>query len=374
MAVTDPYATLGVPRDASADAIKSAYRKLARQYHPDVNPDNPEAEEKFKEVSEAYSILSDQEKRARFDQFGTVDESAGGFNPNDFFSDGGLGDIFEAFFGNASGRGRRGGVQDGEDLRTEVDITLRDVLTGADKTIRYRRRRTCTTCSGQGTSDGSAPQSCDQCNGQGAVMRIQQTFMGSVRTSVTCPGCHGRGVTITNPCKTCQGQGREVSEEEVTVSVPPGVDDGATLRVAGRGSDGTKGGIPGDLYVVINVEPDDKFVREGPNLFTAVDLTFAQVAIGDTISVAGLTSSIDLEVAAGTQPGQQLRIKAEGLPRLHGGSRGDLLVQINVAVPKKLNEAQVAMLRDYAELSGEPIPKGVGESGFLGGLFKKKKK
>jgi len=374
MPVTDPYAVLGVSRDATPETIKSAYRKLARQYHPDVNPDNPDAEEKFKEVSEAYSILSDSDKRARFDQFGTVDDQAGGFNPNDFFADGGFGDIFEAFFGNgAAGRSRRGGVQDGEDVRADTTITLKDVLTGVDRPIKYRRRRTCTTCSGKGTADGSDPTTCGQCNGQGAVMRVQQTFMGSVRTSVTCPACSGRGATISNPCGTCQGQGREVAEEEVTISIPPGVDDGSTLRVSGRGSDGVKGGHPGDLYVAIDIKNDEKFVREGPNLFTAVDLTFAQVAIGDSISIDGLTGPLEIQVEQGTQPGQQLRIKAEGLPRLHGGTRGDLMVQVNVAVPKKLNEAQAAMLRDYAELSGEPIPKGASGSGFLGGLFKKKK-
>lgn len=372
MPVTDPYSVLGVGRSASADEIKSAYRKLARQYHPDLNPNNPESEEKFKEVSEAYSILSDSDRRARFDQFGVTDDQAGGFQGADFFSGGGFGDIFEAFFGNGGGR-RRGGVQDGEDLRADTRITLEDVLTGKEQTIKYKRRRTCTTCSGNGTADGSPPKQCTECNGQGAVMRVQQTFMGSVRTSVTCPTCGGRGAVIADPCKTCNGQGREISEEEITVSIPPGVDDGSTLRVAGRGSDGLKGGAPGDLYVEIDIKGDDKFVREGSNLYTAVDLTFAQVAIGDTISIEGLTGPLEMNIDAGTQPGQQLKIKSEGLPRLHGGYRGDLIVQVNVAVPKKLSEAQAAMLRDYAELSDEPIPKGSGNSGFLGNLFKKKK-
>jgi len=375
MAVTDPYAVLGVPRDATPDQIRTAYRKLARQYHPDVNRDDPGAEEKFKEVSEAYSILSDADKRARYDHYGVTEDQPGP-GPGDFMSGGGFADIFEQFFGAAGGgqtRNRRPGYRDGEDLRAETVVTLREVLTGVERTLRYKRERVCRTCSGNGTADGSMPSTCPTCNGAGVVVRVAQTLLGSMRTQTTCPTCQGSGQKITDPCKTCHGRKTEVSDAEVSITVPSGVESGMTLRATGQGNDGLGGGHTGDLYVVVHVADDARFDRDGQTLRTAVDLTFAQAAMGDTLEIEGLDGVIEVGVPSGTQPGDVLRVKGEGLPRLQATTRGDLLVEANVVVPTKLNEAQEALLREFAEVSGEPVPKGHKNEGFLGGLFKKKK-
>ncbi|MBX3111343.1 MAG: J domain-containing protein, partial [Fimbriimonadaceae bacterium] len=262
MAVTDPYAVLGVPRDATSDQIRTAYRKLARQYHPDVNRDDPGAEEKFKEVSEAYSILSDADKRARFDNYGVTDDQPGAGSAADFMSGGGFADIFEQFFGAAGGghqRNRRPGHRDGDDLRAETVVTLREVLTGVERTLRYKRERVCRSCGGNGTADGSAPPTCPNCNGSGVVVRVAQTLLGSMRTQTTCPTCQGSGQKISDPCKTCHGRKTEVSDAEVSITVPPGVESGMTLRASGQGNDGLGGGHTGDLYVVVHVSDDSRF-------------------------------------------------------------------------------------------------------------------
>lgn len=376
MAVTDPYAVLGVPRDATPDQIKSAYRKLARQYHPDVNPDDPGAEEKFKEVSEAYSILSDSDKKARFDRYGVTDDQPGAGGAGDFMGGGGFGDIFEAFFGAAGGgaqRNRRPGYREGDDLRAETVVTLKEVLSGVERTLRYKRERVCRTCSGNGTADGAVPSTCPTCKGQGVVVRVAQTLLGSMRTQTTCPTCQGSGQQITDACRTCHGRKTEVSDAEVSITIPPGVESGMTLRAGGQGNDGLGGGPTGDLYVVVHVADDQRFDREGQTLRTAVDLTFAQAAMGDSLEIEGLDGLIEVGVPAGTQPGDVLRVRGEGLPRLQGSTRGDLLVEANIVVPTKLNDAQQALLKEFAEVSGEPVPKGHNKEGFLGGLFKKKK-
>ncbi len=376
MAGTDPYAVLGVPRDATPDQIKSAYRKLARQYHPDVNRDDPGAEEKFKEVSQAYAVLSDADKRRHYDQYGVTEDQPGPGHAGDFMSGAGFGDIFEAFFGGAAGgaqRNRRPGYREGEDLRAEAVVSLREVLTGVERTLRYKRERVCRTCHGNGTADGSQPSVCPNCKGQGVVVRVAQTLLGSMRTQTTCPTCNGTGQQIKDPCRTCHGRKTEVSDSEVTVSVPAGVESGMTLRASAQGNEGLGGGRTGDLFVVIDVTDDPRFDRDGQNLRTAVDLTFAQAAMGDTLEIEGLDGLIEVGVPPGTQPGDVLRIRGEGLPRLQGGTRGDMLVEANVVVPTKLSDAQIALLAEFAEVSGEPVPKGSGKEGFLGGLFKKKK-
>lgn len=372
----DPYGVLGVPRDASADQIKSAYRKLARQYHPDVNPNNPEAEEKFKEVSAAYAILSDAEKKARYDQFGVTDDSAGAAGA-DFFNGGaGFGDLFgmmeEAFFGG--GRQRRGGPRDGEDHRAEVHVSLLDVLNGAEREVSYRRMATCTACHGSGAAEGTTPETCATCSGSGSVTRIQQTILGSMRTTTPCPTCQGSGKTIANPCPVCKGKGLELQSTKITVTIPPGIEDETALRVGGRGSDGTQGGRPGDLYVIVNVKDDRRFERHGRDLLTSFGVTYAQAVLGDTVQIEGLTGPVDVVVDQGTQPGSRVRVKGEGLPRINSSARGDLVVQFDLAVPKKVTEAEAELLRQFAAARNEPVPKGVEPSGFLGGLFGKKKK
>lgn len=365
MATPDPYLALGVSREATPDEIKSAYRKLARQYHPDVNPNNPEAEEKFKEISVAYAILSDPEKKSQFDRFGSVDDQ-GGFqgNPGDFFQGGaGFGDLFEAFFG-AGGGGQqraRGGVRDGDDIRAEATVTLREVLDGIEKKVTFRRSATCESCEGTGTVDKSKPKTCATCNGMGAVTQLRQTMIGSIRTQTPCPNCRGEGIQIDNPCTSCRGDGVTPKQEELFVTIPAGIEGGQTLRVGGKGGDGARGGHRGDLYVVVHVLEDKRFIREGRNIATEVEITYAQATIGDMIAVEGLTNQLELSIEPGTQPGDTFRIKSEGLPRLGGGNRGDLYVEAKIVVPKKSSEGEKKLLNEYAELRGEPIPQGPGK-------------
>src|SRR5690349_9504147 len=303
MSGKDPYAVLGVTRDASADDIKSAYRKLARQYHPDVNPDNPEAEEKFKEASQAYAVLSDQEKRARFDQTGSMEDV-----PNqDFFQNVDFSDLFGTFFGGfgTSSRASRSAGWDGEDLRAEVSVTLLDVLTGVAIPVEYRRMARCTTCSGSGAAPGTQPETCRSCEGRGMVTRVQETFLGSFRTSTVCPDCRGEGRVIKDACPECKGRRLVTVDAAIEVNVPAGIDDGMTLRVSGRGSDGVGIGSPGDLYVVVHLQRDPRFVRQGSDLLTTLELTYPQVALGDKVKIAGLTDDVEIEIKPGTQPGHE---------------------------------------------------------------------
>lgn len=367
----DPYDVLGVARSASADEIKSAYRKLARQFHPDVNPDNPEAEEKFKEVSAAYAILSDPDKKAKFDRFGVTDEQAGGFQTQVDFSD-----LFDMFFGSMGGQSSqrsRARGRDGDDVRADVAIGLAEVIEGAEQSVKYRRSVRCGDCKGTGVEGGGEPETCPRCKGQGSVSTVRDTFLGQVRTSTNCPQCRGTGKLIENPCKACRASGLTAEENTTTVKIPPGVDDGLTIHYAGLGGEGLGAGRQGDLYVVVHVKPDKRFDRHGMDLVGNLAITFAQAAMGDEITVEGVDQDYEVEIPPGTQPGEILTIKGAGLPPLHGGKRGDLHLQTSVAVPKKVSSAQADLLRQFAELGGEKIPKGVEDSGFLGGLFKKKK-
>lgn len=376
MAARDPYQVLGVARDASADEIKSAYRKLARKYHPDVNPNDATAEEKFKEIGAAYAVLSDAERRERFDRFGTTDEQAGG-GGGDFFGGqaggAGFGDLFDMFFGNQTqgGGGRRRSGRDGEDVRADVEINYAEVLTGTSKTVRVDRMATCTGCKGSGGEGGKAPQTCATCKGTGAVSRVQNTFIGQVRTQTVCPTCSGEGVVISDPCKVCRGKRVIKDSSEVKVDIPAGVEDGQMMHMPGRGSDGVGAGRAGDLYVVIGVETDERFERRSQELFTIAEITFAQAALGDHIKIEGIDDEYPLEIPAGTQPGTPMKVKNAGLPPLHGGRRGDLHVQIDVEIPTKLTEAEAKLIRELAELRGEKAPKGEERGGLLGGFFGK---
>lgn len=368
-----PYEILGVATSATPDEIKSAYRKLARQYHPDVNPNNPEAEEKFKEVSTAYAVLSDPDKKAKFDRFGvTDDQGAGGFQGGqvDF------GDLFDMFFGGMGGQRRtRGRVQgrDGEDIRADVTIKLVDVVTGTQKEAKYRRAVKCGTCEGTGAEAGTKPETCSRCQGQGVVMTVRETFIGQMRTSGACPQCKGTGETIEHPCKSCKGHKLVYEEHTTPIQVPAGVDDGITIHYAGMGGDGIGNGSAGDLYVVVHIERDERFERHGHDLSGNLTVTFAQAAIGDEITVEGVDQDFEIQIPPGTQPNEVLTVKGAGLPPLHGGRRGDIHFVANVMVPKRVTEAQADLLKKFAELGGEPIPRGSTDQGFLGGLFKKKK-
>ena len=366
----DPYEVLGVGRDASSDEIKSAYRRLARQHHPDVNPGDPQAEETFKEVGQAYAVLSDADRKARYDQYGTVDEQAGGF-----YQTGNFTDLFDMFFGGGFG-GQGGGdprMADGEDVRADVELSLKEVVAGAEKEVRYRRYVRCTSCNGTGAEGGTQPETCPKCNGSGAVSQVRETFLGTIRTSVTCTNCRGAGTIIKNPCPSCRGQGLVVGEATGTVAIPVGIRHGSTVRLAGKGSDASGFGRPGDLYVVVTVKDDPRFQRNGDELHAQLDLTYAQASLGDEIVVEGVDAEYDLVIPAGTQPGTILTIRHGGLPPLHGGRRADLYLHTTVRVPQKVTEAQAELIRQLAELSGERIPQPPEGSGILGGLFKKKK-
>lgn len=372
MAQRDPYEVLGVPKDATADEIKSAYRRLARKYHPDVNPGDHDAEEKFKEIGSAYAVLSDTEKRAQFDRFGTTEDM-----PQDPFFGGGAGgfsDLFEMFFGGAAGPGRRQQRmgRNGDDIEVQLELTLKEVLNGVHQEINLERMSECDSCSGKGGEGGSPPTACSTCRGSGMVSQVRDTLIGRMQTSAPCPTCRGVGWTITNPCKKCGGQGVTPQSARVMVTIPAGVENGNTLQVPGQGHDGMAGGSPGNLFVHLRVKPDKRFQRDGQTLYTKIEATFAQAAMGHSTEIEGIEENHEVAIPAGTQPGTRVPIRNGGLPPLHGGRRGDLIVQIDVRVPTKLNEVQMKLLQEFAEVSGEDIPKGANK-GLLGGLFGKKK-
>lgn len=369
----DLYEVLGVPRDASPDDIKSAYRRLARQHHPDVNPNDPSAEERFKEIGAAYEVLKDPEKRAQYDRFGTTD----GVPQDPFFQGGagGFGDLFDMFFGGAAGGGgrRRGSSIPGEDLETRIEISLKEVIEGTERELTFSRYMACESCKGTGAEGGAQPATCTTCQGQGYVTRVQNTFLGQVRTQAPCSTCNGTGQIIQNPCKSCRGRKLVPKTVQVTVKIPPGVETGATIQLTGQGHEGIGGGRPGDLYVGIVVDEGADFEREGLHLHASLSLRFVQACMGDRIKVTGVDGEYDLDVPAGSQPGDVLVVRGAGLPPLHGGRRGDLFFHVTVEVPKKLNDAQRQALLEFAEAGGESVPEGSGGGGLLGGLFKKKK-
>lgn len=363
----DPYEVLGVARGASQDEIKAAYRKLARQYHPDVNPGSAEAEERFKEIANAYAILGDPEKRAKYDQFGVTDDI-----PQDpFFGGAGISDLFDMFFGGSGSRSR--GPQNGADVEADLTISLKEVLSGCTRTVTYERPARCATCGGVGAEPGSSPETCHSCGGSGQVTRVQSTFLGQIRTSAPCNVCRGEGAVIKNPCGACKARKLRLERISVEVKVPPGVDDGATLHVPGKGGDALGAGRPGDLYVHLLVEPDERFERNGMDLLSRVGITYPQAVLGDELLFDGLDQEIQLQIPPGTQPGTVFRVRNAGLPRLHGGPRGDMLVEVVLLVPAKVTDAQEKLLREYAELAGDEQPRGEGVGSVLGGLFKRKK-
>lgn len=358
MAKRDYYEVLGVPKDASADAIKQAFRKLARKYHPDTNPGNPQAEDKFKEINEAYEVLSDAEKRARYDQFGHAGPQAsagqgfGGFEVNF----GGFDDLFDMFMGGGAQAQRRRGPASGPDLRADVVLSLEDVLKGADKTVTVERQETCTECGGTGGQDAKAIETCPQCRGTGQVQQVRESFLGSFVRMHPCPRCQGQGRVISRPCRNCQGRGKIRAERRLTVQVPPGVDNGTRLRMAGQGEAGERGGPPGDLIIFVHVKEHPLFRRDGSDLYTDVHVGFAQAALGAEINVPTLDTSAMIKVPSGTQSGTVLRLRELGLPRLGQTGRGDLKVNVVVDVPKKLTPQEREILRQWAQAHGEKIP------------------
>ena len=368
--MADYYELLGVPRTATAEDLKKAYRKRARELHPDANPDDPTAAERFKEVSRAYAVLSDDEQRARYDRFGEagVKGNAGVPNMDDLFGGGGLGDIFEAFFGggNPFGGGRRGpsGPPRGQDMEVAVSITFEQAVFGDQIPVDVKLPQTCDECGGSGAGEGTQPVTCVECNGSGQVRRVRQSVLGQMVSSSPCPRCGGLGEVVTTPCPKCRGDGRITADKSYTVDVPAGVVDGSTLRLTRRGAAGPRGGAPGDLYVHLRVQPHDRYRRIDDDLITEVPISIVQAALGTKLTLPTLDGDEELLVQSGTQPGHEFVLRGRGVPRLHGRGRGDLRAIVRVEVPTKLASGEAELLRQYAELRGESIAES-------GGLFSK---
>lgn len=359
----DFYEILGVARDADQDTIKKAYRKLAMQFHPDRNPDNPEAEEKFKEAARAYEVLSNQEKRARYDRFGHAGVN-GGMGGGPQFHD--VGDIFSAFgdiFGDIFGggarstRGQRNRPSRGADLRYVMELELEEVLIGADRPIQFKSEAECKSCEGRGAEKGHAPEICGQCGGSGQVVRSQGFFS----MASTCPVCRGRGEVIKNPCRSCHGSGRSVEDRKIEVHVPAGVHTGTQLRLSNEGEGGYRGGPPGDLYVEIRVREHERFEREEDDLIGRLKISYLQALLGGEVEVLTLTSPKKLTIPRGTADGDVLKLEGEGLPHLRGRHKGDLRLEVEVEIPTKLLKEEEKLLREIADLKKEsvgPEPKG----------------
>lgn len=349
MSKRDYYEVLGVARTATDSEIKRAYRSLAVKHHPDKNPGDHRAEERFKEAAEAYSVLSDSQKRAAYDRFGHAAASAGGygagFDPG--FSN--IEDIFDLFgFGDMFGQrgGRRTAVQRGADLRYDLEISLEDAASGKDEKLRIPRLEICETCEGSGAEKGTKPETCIACGGSGQT-RYQQGFFSVMRT---CPNCSGKGTIIKNPCKNCGGSGRVEKEKTLELKIPAGVETGSRLRVSGEGEAGVGGGPSGDLFVVIHVAEHESFERQGANLYSAVPISFAQAALGTEIKVKTLTGEEDLKIPAGTQTGTVFRVKGQGMPVLGARGNGDLFVAVTLVTPKTLTKEQRKLLEQLADI------------------------
>lgn len=349
----DYYEVLGVGKNASADDIKKAYRQLARKYHPDVNKE-ANAEEKFKEVKEAYDVLSDDGKRATYDQFGHVDPNqgmgGGGFQ-GDF---GGFGDIFDMFFGGGGGRRDPNAPQRGSDLQYSMTIEFKEAVFGKETEITIPRTESCDTCHGSGAKPGTRPETCSVCRGTGQQEVVQNTPFGRMVNRRACSNCGGTGRVIKDKCGTCHGAGKVKKQRKINVRIPAGVDDGAQIRLSGEGEGGMKGGPAGDLYIVIRVKSHEFFDREGDDIYCEVPLTFVQAALGDEIEVPTLTEKVKLKVPAGTQTGTYFRLKGKGVPKLRGYGQGDQHVKVTVVTPTKLSEEQKELLRQFGGESGEP--------------------
>ncbi|MHB1550570.1 MAG: molecular chaperone DnaJ [Vulcanimicrobiaceae bacterium] len=365
MPTKDFYEILGVSRSASADEIKQAYRALARKHHPDVAADKAVAEQHFKEINEAYEVLSDPQKRTQYDRFGTTGNgAAGGFGDFGFgsgFGAAGFGDIFDMFFGDARGgaagerQARRAGPARGSDLRYDLEITLPEAFAGATKEIGFNHLAQCETCKGSGAAPNTLIVACDRCSGSGVMRMVRHTPLGQFVTQSACSKCGGDGQVIQTPCEACGGRGRREVERKLTVKVPAGIDDGSRIRISGSGEAGIRGGPPGDLYVYLSVAPHPVFKRDGHDTYVDVPISFPQAALGGTIDVPSLDGEISLNVHAGTQSGTVFRMRGHGMPSVRGSQRGDHVVTVHVMVPPKSNKRQRELLEEYARAGGDRI-------------------
>ena len=363
----DYYDILGVGRNASDDEIKAAFRKLARQYHPDVSKEEG-AEEKFKEINEAYGVLSDKDKRARYDRFGKegLGNMGGGFH--DYTMDGDFADIFEdllrGFGFSTGGRGSRRSPRRGRDLQMQIALTFEEAAFGVEKEIEFQREETCSRCNGNGAEPGTTPVKCSTCNGQGEVRQIRQTFLGQMVQTATCPACNGRGETIASPCKTCRGNGLERKTVKKKVQIPGGVDRGTQIRLAGEGGPGVYSGPHGNLFLILDVEPHKFFKRRENDILLNLDINIAQAVLGAEIDVPTLDGDEKLKIPSGTQPGKVFHMKGKGVPHVRNKNhRGDQLVIVNVAVPTKLTKEQRELFEKLAESLGTTVKPQ--EKGFL---------
>ena len=350
----DYYETLGVDKSASQDEIKKAYRKMAKQYHPDMNPGNAEAEQKFKEVNEAYSILSDEEKKAKYDQFGhaAFDPSAGGYGASGFggFDGFDMNDIFSSIFGGGSSRASRANAPvDGDDITVRVSISFEEAVFGCKEEINFPKIQKCDDCGGSGAEKGSTIDKCGKCSGRGTITVQQRTIFGMTQTTRQCPECNGTGKIIRKPCSNCKGKGLVKVNKKLNVSIPAGIDDGQRVVLRGQGHEGKNGGYPGDLVILVTVRPHTLFERDGYDLYCEVPITFAEAALGAEIKIPTLEGEVDLSIPEGTQTGTVFTIKQKGVQMLNSKGKGNLYVKVVVETPKGLNGEQKKLMRAFAE-------------------------
>ena len=364
----DYYEVLGVSKTATDDELKKAYRKLAKQYHPDLHPGDKEAEAKFKEINEAYEILSDADKRAKYDQYGFA-----AFDPNSGFGgfDGGfggfddLGDILGSIFGGGfggfgggfggGGQRRNNGPRKGENVRVNLTLDFEEAVFGCKKEIPVNMVETCPDCKGTGCAEGTHPETCPDCGGRGTVVRTQRTAMGMMQSTSQCPRCNGRGQVIHTPCPTCKGNGRIRKKKTVSVTIPAGIDNGQTVSLRGLGNEGVNGGAPGDLLVTVTVRAHALFERDGSSILLDLPISYAQAVLGSEVTVPTLTGKVKLTIPEGTDTGTTFRLKGKGVPFLRGNGSGDQFVTVNIETPKKLNDTQKEALRKFAEAMDEPV-------------------
>ncbi|MDR2966999.1 MAG: molecular chaperone DnaJ [Methanobacteriaceae archaeon] len=357
----DYYDVLGVEKGSNDKEIKKAYRKLAMKYHPDVSEDE-EATEKFKEISEAYAVLSDAEKRNTYDQFGHA--GMDGFSNEDIFRNINFEDIFQGFGGGFEsifdmfgfgGGSRRRGPQKGSDIYVEIEISLEEAATGIERDITINHSVTCPTCHGTKAEPGSNPQTCPQCEGTGQVKQVTNTILGQMMNVRPCRNCGGEGKIITNPCSKCNGKGKIKENSTIHIKIPSGVEDESRLRVQGKGNAGDVSGRYGDLLVLINIKPHEEFERNGANLYFEQHISFVQASLGDTIDIPTIDGEVELKIPSGTQSETVFRLRGQGMPMMRGSSKGNLYVTCKVVVPQKLSEKQKKLLKEFAEMSGEEI-------------------